>query len=144
MNPARPAHSVRVSRRIGAPPERVFDAWLDPQSLSVWMCPGATTRAEATLEPRVGGRFRIVMHGEGKTYEHTGEYQVIERPRRLVFTWASAFAGETRVSVEFEPADGGTKLTLTHEGFVDAEVAKKHKGGWGEILAKLARRPVVA
>ncbi|HLB06298.1 MAG TPA: SRPBCC family protein [Alphaproteobacteria bacterium] len=144
MTHARPTHSVRITRRIAAPPERVFDAWLDPQSLAAWMCPGATTRAEAMLEARVGGRFRIVMHGEGVAYEHTGQYRVIERPRRLVFTWVSAVAGETRVTVEFHPVDGGTDLTLTHEGFPDADVAKKHDGGWGEILGKLARRLVAA
>ena len=42
------------------------------------------TRATATVDFRVGGRFRIVMHGE-KDYEHTGKYLVIEPDKKLVF-----------------------------------------------------------
>lgn len=29
--------AIRITRRIGAPPERVFDAWLDRKMIGQWM-----------------------------------------------------------------------------------------------------------
>ena len=136
------AAPVRIVRVLGATPEEVFDAWTDPRSLAVWMCPGSTRRATAEADARVGGRFRIVMQGPDCDYAHTGEYLVVDRPRRLVFTWTSeATKGRpTTVSVELEPrGPGETVLTLTHEGLADEEAAGRHRSGWGDITAKLAK-----
>ena len=48
-------------RHFDAPPERVFDAWLDPKVISKWIGP-RVVQAEATkLEPRVGGTYSILM-----------------------------------------------------------------------------------
>ncbi len=69
--------------------EEVFDAWLDAAGMRAWMCPGTMTGSEVTLEPRVGGRFRIVMSGPEGQVVNTGEYRVLERPAKLEFTWVS-------------------------------------------------------
>ena len=54
--------SLEVSRHLPHPPERVFDAWLDPEMLQKFMLPAphmSVTAAEN--DPRVGGTFKIVM-----------------------------------------------------------------------------------
>jgi uncharacterized protein YndB with AHSA1/START domain len=38
------------------------------------------------VDPRVGGKFRIVMIEGRERHEHTGEYLAIEPPSRLSFT----------------------------------------------------------
>ena len=45
------------------------------------------------------------MQGDEKTYPHHGVYRVIDRPRRLVFTWIShgTEGCETLVTVDFLP-----------------------------------------
>src|SRR6476646_9784255 len=98
-----------VRRRIAVPRERVFEAWLDSESLAHWMRPGDSTHAIVTVDPRVGGGFRIVMEGSSHgCVEHTGEYLAIEPPSRLSFTWISKFTDErpTVVTVEFHEQDG--------------------------------------
>ena len=50
-----------VRRVLPVERERVFAAWLDPVSLATWMRPGETTGAIVEVDPRVGGRFRILM-----------------------------------------------------------------------------------
>jgi uncharacterized protein YndB with AHSA1/START domain len=50
------------------------------------LSPGSVRRAVAELEVRVGGQFRIVMEDARRSYEHFGEYLVVDRPRRLAFT----------------------------------------------------------
>ena len=53
-------------RVLPAPPPIVFAAWSDAASLRQWMCPGEIERAEAEVDFRVGGCFRVVIHGEGQ------------------------------------------------------------------------------
>jgi uncharacterized protein YndB with AHSA1/START domain len=128
-------------RVLAATPEEVFAAWSDPESLRAWMCPGDVRRAEAQVDFRVGGRFRIVMYGR-EAYSHHGEYLEIDPPRRLVFTWVSEFLPEavsrTRVSVTFTRlAAGGTRLRLVHEALPAGDWYAGHEQGWSDILARL-------
>lgn len=137
-DPTRPV--VRVVRRLPASRDEVFDAWLDAESLKEWMCPGTTRKTVAELDPRVGGRFRIVMTREQGDTEHTGEYREIRRPERLVFTWISTntLGRETLVTIELRVAGDETELTLTHESLPDDEARRTHEGGWSAIVDRLA------
>src|ERR1700687_2996472 len=63
----------------------------------------------------------------------SGVYRVIDRPRRLVFTWAwdeddGSRGHETEVTVTFDAAPGGTRLRLLQQTFQNAEVRDKHNG----------------
>ncbi len=65
-----------VRRVLAIAREKVFAAWLDPASLAQWMRPGAVSHATVEVDPRVGGKFRIVMHrgrSDGGDVEHWGE-----------------------------------------------------------------------
>jgi uncharacterized protein YndB with AHSA1/START domain len=119
--------------------EVVFEAWTDPQGLREWMCPGDTVSAEAKLDLRVGGSYRIVMKSKTRDYVHTGVYQVVDPPSKLVFTWTrEEEEAPTLVTVEFIAHGEESELVLTHERFHDADVMKRYQGGWGTIAEKLA------
>jgi uncharacterized protein YndB with AHSA1/START domain len=134
--------AIRVERVFHATAQTVFDAWGDPESLAVWMCPGAgIERATATADFRVGGRFRIVMHAPERDFAQHGEYLEIDPPKRIVLTWISEWipAGEaaTRVTVSLEPLAGGcTRLVLVHEGLAEGDAYAGHPEGWRVILDK--------
>jgi len=127
-----------VRRVLPVARERVFAAWLDPVSLAAFMRPGDVAATTVEIDPRVGGRFRIVMHKGGGDVEHWGEYLVIEPPARLSFTWLSANTERrpTVVTIELSERGQGTELVLTHRrlpaGQVDA-----HRKGWSDIVRKL-------
>jgi len=129
-----------VRRTIPISRERVFDAWLDPVHLARFMRPSSTARATAEVDARVGGRFRIVMyHPNAKAgTEHTGEYLLIDRPRRLSFTWRSVHTDEkdTTVTIEFFDRAGATEVVLTHTQLPPKEV-EGHRKGWSDILKAL-------
>ncbi len=130
---------VRVTRRFSAPPERVFDAWLDPDKAGRFLYAtdeGEMVRVE--IDPQVGGRYTIVERRDGRDVEHTGEYLEIDRPRRLVFTLQVPLYSEQadRVTVEIEPEDGGSELTLIHE--TTKQWADQSGEGWKMILDSLA------
>jgi len=134
--------TVRAARHYDVPPERVFDAWLDPAIAGrfVFATPqGQMIKAE--IDPRVGGGFTFVdRRPEMGDVEHVGTYVEIERPRRLVFDFAVPAYDPTltRIAVDFAPSNGGTDLTLTHAGVLEAYVAQTQTG-WGMILENLER-----
>lgn len=132
---------LEVRHTIAASPERVFDAWTDAERMTRWMRPGPDMRCRCELDVRVGGSFRIDMLApDGTTLPHTGVYRVVDRPRKLVFTWVSGPTEhrETVVTVEFREVDGGTEVVLVHEG-LPLGAAKPHKAGWGLILDHLSK-----
>lgn len=132
--------SVTVERRLAAPPETVFDAWLDPEGLGQWLFrTPAGTLARVEVDPRVGGGFRVDERRDDGVAEHHGEYVALDRPHRLAFDfWTSFSAERTRVTIAIAPAEGGSLLTLTHEG-VWPDWADETRTGWTMILDGLER-----
>jgi uncharacterized protein YndB with AHSA1/START domain len=126
-----------VRRQIAMPREKVFEAWLDSESLAHWMRPGNFTHATVLVDPRVGGGFRIVMEGgtDGGDYEHRGEYLAIVP---LSFTWISRATDHrpTVVTIEFHERGTGTELVLTHRRLAPKAV-EGHRKGWTDIVRLL-------
>jgi uncharacterized protein YndB with AHSA1/START domain len=130
--------AVVVRRTIAASAEDLFDAWLDPEALAIWMRPGAIRKNVTHVEARVGGKFQIDMHMDSGVVPHSGTYRIIDRPRRLVFTWFSPHTGgrDSLVTVDFLPRDQRTEVVVTHEQ-LPAEKRDAHTGGWTRALASL-------
>src|SRR5215471_13615663 len=85
----RPQPSLTITRRLPASPERCFHAWTDPEGLKRWFGPGTTEVVLAEMDPRVGGRYRVVMRSQGgDEYDVSGEFREVVTNRKLVFTWA--------------------------------------------------------
>jgi len=131
---------LSIERRIAAPPETVFDAWFDPESVRHWLFAtpdGVMEKVE--IDARVGGGFRVEERRGADLAQHFGEYLEIDRPRRLTFDFWTNFSEErTRVTVTIAPDGDGALLTLRHEGvWADYETRTQH--GWTMILDGLAR-----
>jgi uncharacterized protein YndB with AHSA1/START domain len=132
---------VEVRKLLSATPEEVFAAWTDPASMAKWMRPGGKTQdSRVELDVRVGGKYRVDMIGENEVHEHTGEYLIVDPPRKLSFTWISKGTRGERsvVTVTLHPRGDKTELVLTHESLPEA-TRESHRGGWTEIIDNLAR-----
>lgn len=131
--------TVTVERRFAAPPEKVFDAWLDADCLGQWLFrtpTGELTRV--AVDARVGGRFQVDERRDGEITAHHGEYVELDRPRRLAFDFWTSFSEErTRVTIDIAADGDGSLLTLTHAG-VWTDWADKTRQGWTMILDGLA------
>ena len=138
-NPTEGTHRVAIRRNMPAHREVAYEAWIDPQGIREWMCPGDAIPAEAVLDVRVGGSYRIVMKSKEREYVHTGVYQVVEPNAKLVFTWTQeGNEVTTLVTVEFLPRGSESELVLTHERFTQGDAAQRYQSGWGTIAQKLA------
>ncbi len=132
---------VKVTHHFSASPERVFDAWLDPQTAGKWLFATPTGQmVRVEIDARVGGRFAIVDLRGGEEVEHLGEYLQIDRPRRLVFTFGVPKYSPlfTQVTIDIAASGSGCDLTLTQED-VPPEYLERNEGGWIAILAGLAK-----
>ena len=131
--------TLTVERVIDAPAEKLFDAWLDPETMKRFICPFDTTVPSAFSDAHEGGRFEVMMRVNGKDLPHTGTYKEIDRPNRLVFTWEShASRDDSEVTLTFTPGTGGTHVKLTQVRFVGEDQREGHRKGWTSILEKLA------
>jgi uncharacterized protein YndB with AHSA1/START domain len=122
---------------LPAPPEEVFDMFVEADKLVRWI------GISADIEARADGRFTFeVMPGQFCA----GRYVLVDRPRKVVFTWGwsdpsmGVPPGSSMVEVTFEPEDSGrsTRLRLVHRGLPHAERGLLlHDDGWTRFLARL-------
>lgn len=133
--------TVKLRRLLAASREQVFDAWLDPNGMREWMRPPLATACTVTLEPRIGGRFRIVMALPQAEVVNWGEIVTLERPSKLQFTWTSSRWDnqETLVTIELREAGAHCELILTHDRVPPKHPAEQLMSGWNAILENLAR-----
>jgi uncharacterized protein YndB with AHSA1/START domain len=133
--------TIVVRRHLPASREEVFDAWLDSDGMSIWMCPGPITSSNVAIDARVGGRFTILMKSPAGEFDHAGQFLVLDRPSRLQFTWISAGTDrqETLVTVDLHEHGSDCELVLTHERIPRVETVNQYEEGWGHILEKLSR-----
>lgn len=137
---------LAVSRVIEAPPERVYEAFVDPEELGQWMHPPGARCEIHHLEPEEGGTYRITMRGEtpdGAEYGHTygGTYRELVPGERIVQIEVAEsddpeMDAETTVTITFEEAPGGTEVNVVME--VPAEWPDDGIGGWEAALGNLA------
>ena len=139
---------ARVEHAFRASPERVFDAWLEPDLVTKWMraalrqldLSGDVRRVE--IDPRVGGRFTFSdMRDDGEAV-HWGTYLEIDRPRRLVFTWITSEKQEQEnssvVTLTIEPDGDGCLASIVHT--LDAKYAQflgQTEEGWACMLGQI-------
>lgn len=133
-----------VRRVLPAPPDVVYDEWLDAEGMAEWMCPRPARPTKIELDPRVGGRLRIDIDDEGFALQVTGTYLDLRRPHQLSFTWkCSAWPEpdlESVVTVVLRPhGDDQTLMTIRHS-LLPPEVAGRQRQGWGRVARQLDDR----
>ncbi|HEX6047962.1 MAG TPA: SRPBCC domain-containing protein [Gemmatimonadaceae bacterium] len=140
--PTPAAVALEIRRTFAAPRQRVFDAWTSADALKRWHAPENAIVESASVDFRVGGRYRIEMRGnDGQLHKVGGEYREIEAPRRLVITWAwqeKEVSSDSIVTVEFFERGSETEVVLTHEGLATEPERAGHRYGWIGCFEKLA------
>jgi len=154
LRSATPVKQLVLERTIKASPERVFDAFTDPDQLTKWRWPSGFSCPAAEVDLRVGGKYRLAMEWPGSipseaqfSHHMAGEYYEIERPHRLVMSGRAVNdeQGElfaTLIEVTFRARDEGTALTVRQsyvEPLPPAEALGGAEQGWSEQLDKLQR-----
>jgi uncharacterized protein YndB with AHSA1/START domain len=127
---------VHLEIMIEAPPETVFEFFVDPPLMQRWM------GEHVVLEPRVGGRFAVDI---GDNHAR-GSFVELQRPERVVFTWGWEGSdmvppGSSTVTFVFEAKDGGTLVRLIHSDLPTGEDLR-HTHGWNHYLGRLTKAAI--
>lgn len=133
--------SFTLDRTFNASAERVFRAWTEAEALEAWFQPMGNRIIVRQLDVRLGGSYHFDL-AVSPTETHTivGQYIEIQRPEKLVFTWASPATNneDTIVTVLFAEANGKTQVTLTQEKLMSEEILTAHKIGWESVIDRIA------
>jgi uncharacterized protein YndB with AHSA1/START domain len=136
--------SLSIARVFDAPRSVVYEVWTNADHARQWWGPKDFTTEELEIDFRVGGRYLVRIRDKGgKLHTMHGTYREITPPDRLVFThrWEEddgTLSPETSVTVSFEDVGHQTRLTFAQSGFESDKERDSHRGGWEEVLAKLA------
>ena len=133
--------TLQVRRTIRASRQRVFEAWTTTSELKRWHAPGPLTVALAEIDLRPGGAYRIHMRApDGTEHRVSGEYRVVDPPRKIVYTWGwdgDHPVKDSLVTIEFHERGAATEVVLTHSGITHELERANHGKGWTAILDKL-------
>jgi uncharacterized protein YndB with AHSA1/START domain len=143
MSEQHPGYTLEIERTFDAPAQEVFDAWTSEEVMRRWFHADPeweTPTAEVDL--RIGGRVRVVMRdpGDGAEYGATGEYTVVDPPRRLVFTWVwdDDPANPQLIELEFTEHAGSTTVVMVNSGIPTDVRREDQHGGWQRCFDNLA------
>ncbi|MCC7426371.1 MAG: SRPBCC domain-containing protein [Alphaproteobacteria bacterium] len=133
-----------VMRDYAAPPARVWAAFTNPAEVARWWGPDGFTCPHCEWDPKPGGKYRTCMQSpNGVQNWLSGEFRLVDPPRRLAFTWAwepgGARGHESLVVVSIRPEGLGTRVTIVHSMLESPESRARHEQGWTSTLVSLDR-----
>ncbi|NPC41375.1 SRPBCC domain-containing protein [Nocardioides sp. zg-1230] len=143
----------RAVADVGASPEKVYAAFVDPDALAAWLPPGGMTGELADADLRAGGGFTMTLRydevpeGGGKTTQRTDVSRVaideLVEPERVV--WGVEFdsedpdtAGRMTMTWTFTARDTGTRVAVDATDVPPSIDVDAHQQGLDASLANLA------
>jgi uncharacterized protein YndB with AHSA1/START domain len=138
-----PARTVHLHRVLRTTPAKVYRAFLDAEALAKWLPPHGFTCQVHSMEPVVGGRFRMSFRNFSSRNGHSfgGEYLELVPDQRIRYTDRfddPSLPGTLTVTVDLRAVICGTELTISQENIPEAIPLEMCYLGWQESLLQLA------
>jgi len=145
-------NEIVLTRSFSAPPDLVFQLWINPKYVALWWGVKGATSVVHQMDLYPGGRWRIDMIlPNGMKFPNGGEFLEIVENERLTYTdepssespaWNGAPPKPITHTVDFEPTEEGTRVRLTvhFQSKADMErmIATGFREGISEGLERLA------
>ena len=137
--------TVTATVDLACSPERAYRMLVTAETERWWGSPDTYRMRDWSSELRPGGSWRVlVCPVDGGQLPAAGEFVEFDPPERIVQTRRYEFdhptlgRRETLVTYALERRAGGSRLTVTHEGFrgLDAAAAE-HAFGWARMMGWL-------
>ena len=121
---------VLQTGHIDAPPERAFALAIDAARLPEWNSSITEVKEISGSLDQVGSSYVSILKLAGRPLESRWEVSRVESPRLLEFTGTAPGGGKATAKNRFEPAGGGTDITIE----VDYELPGGFFGGVADKL----------
>ena len=102
--------TITITREFDATPDRVFQAWADPELVAQWMGPRSVDMKIETWDCRTGGSYRYSAIRDGEVIAaFYGSFHEARPGERLVqtFTYDGFPEGVSLETMTFEALEGG-------------------------------------
>ena len=137
--------TVLATADVALSPQQAFDAFVTDEVEEWWGEPDLYRMTDWRSKLEVGGEWSVnVVAVDGTSRPASGRFTFIDRPHKVAHTrtylWDHPTLGqrETTVTYSFTPIEGGTRVTVRHEGFAGImPAAVEHAGGWVRVLGYL-------
>jgi uncharacterized protein YndB with AHSA1/START domain len=136
----REVDAMHTTRRFNASPEQVFEAWVNPDILRLWLAP--MVEADA----RVGGRFRLEVSNPEGVHLVTGVYRELVPGQHIVMTWVyagpmgSAEQMEALLTIDFHKRGSNTEIELHHNHLTNPVYRDTiQRGAWTRAFDELEK-----
>ncbi len=144
--------TTEVRRLIGAPRAAIYRALVDPDAIAAWRVPEGMTSVIHGFDAREGGTFRVSLTYDapsetGKSGPQTDTYSgrfarlVPDREVVEVIEFEAddpALAGEMTMTTTLTDVEGGTEVTIRHEGLPTGVPPEQNERGTRMALDNLA------
>lgn len=136
---------VKLEATVPLPPRQAFDVFV--QQMDTWwprqgvfpysFAPETTRPLHIRFDGREGGRYYETF-ADGSEYV-IGTISIWNPPLELAYSWRDpAWDGSTNIRLRFAPADDGTRVTYSQDGFESAGVpwlSPYYQIGCGQTLS---------
>jgi uncharacterized protein YndB with AHSA1/START domain len=136
-------NTVRLHRVLKAPAEKVYRAFLNAEALAQWTSPYGFTCKVHTLNPEVGGKYKMSFTNftTQKSHNFGGEYLELIPGKLIKHTDEfddPNLPGAILVTITFKEVLCGTELQIVQENIPSIIPLEMCYLGWQESLVKLA------
>ena len=137
-------NTIRLHRVLRATPERIYQAFLDPDAMAKWLPPNGFTGKVHQMDANVGGAYKMSFtnFSTGKSHSFGGTYRELGPHERMRYTDTfddPNLPGEMLTTVTLKKGACGTELSIVQEGVPAVIPAEACYLGWQESLALLAK-----
>ena len=101
---------ITISRKLNAPIDLVWEAWIKPEHIANWWGPNGFTTTISKMDLIAGGEWNLVMHGpDGTDYKNKSIFKEVVLHKKIVYEHVSAPKFVSTIS--FEAQGEQTQLT---------------------------------
>ena len=133
---------ITISRKLNAPVDLVWEAWIKPEHIANWWGPNGFTTTISKMDLTAGGEWNLVMHGpDGTDYKNKSIFKEVVLHEKIVYEHVSAPKFISTIS--FEAQGEQTQLTWhmlfeSREQFIQVVKTFKADEGLKQNVEKLA------
>ncbi len=138
------SNTVQLHRVLGAPPERVFRAFIDPDAMVKWLPPHGFTAKVHHIDVRVGGGYKMSFTNFSTKNSHSFSSKYTEIKPNELLKYIDKFddpnmPDEMTITITFKKVICGTELKITQENLPAAIPADMCYLGWQQSLNMLTQ-----
>jgi uncharacterized protein YndB with AHSA1/START domain len=139
-----PTNTVKLHRVLKSTPDRVYRAFLDPDAMAKWLPPNGFTGKVHSIEPRVGGTYKMSFKNftTGESHSFGGKYLELVPNERIRHTDRfddANLPGEMVTTITIKQVSVGVELNVVQEGIPEAIPAEACYLGWQDSLTLLTQ-----